>query len=137
MRVAGKRRFFWDSSKSHIWNETSGRWGLSKNVGWIRHSAGNTPLGWDNDVFPAWLLCVIGTVHFAPRKNESFNKALTGFAVSFPCTCPAVCGPYPMVICDMFYNLLLVNSANSGKNSCLSEKLWEGIKTTVQLSPLS
>lgn len=121
--VAGKRRFLWGSSKSYIWNETSGRWGFSRNMGWIWLPAENTPFGWDNCVFPAWLLCVTGTVHFVPCKNESFNKALTGFAMSFPCTCPAVCGPYPTVICEICYNLLLVNRPNSGKQPCLSEKV--------------
>lgn len=111
-----KKGFFWDSSKSHFWNETSGRWGFSKNMSWIWLPAENTLFGWDDYAFLAWLLYVIGTVLFVPCKNASFNKALTGFAMPCSCTCPAVSGPYPMVICETFHNLLPVNCPNSGKN---------------------
>lgn len=93
--------------------------------------------GWDSSVFPAWLLCVTGTVHFVPGKNEPFNKPLTAFAMSAPCTCPAVCGPYPMVICEIFYSLSHVNSPNSGKKPVFLKKLREGIKKSLELSPFS
>lgn len=126
-----KKGLFWDSSKSHFWNETWGRWGFSKNMSWIWLPADNMPFGSDNYVFPAWLLYMIGAVQFVPCKNASFNRALTGFAIPWCCTCPAVFGPYHMVICETFSNLLHVNCPNSEKTHAFLKKLWEGIKATV------
>lgn len=113
----GKKKFFWDSSKSHFWNETAGRWGFSNNMSWIWLPAENTPFRQDDSVFPAWLLYVVGTAPCVPHKNAPSNKALTGFAMPHSCTCPAVSGPYPMVICETCYNLLSVSCPSSGKNT--------------------
>lgn len=85
-------------------------------MSWIWLPADNMPFGSDNHVFPAWQLYMIGAVRFVPCKNASFNKALTGFAIPCSCTCPAVFGPYHMVIWETFSNLLPVNCPNSGKN---------------------